>query len=303
MTTMTSQLKRWVAVAVTIALVGMLPGPADAVTRFWWTVVNELGRPYPQGTVTCQAYKIDGGAPEHLHSTLSLGGSGGPAEGNTSPLVGNSQGVFEFYKSAETPVDVICWSRAGNRARISKLTRFTHEIELSRLSLRKISRIPFHTNATTINTRIYMPVGALIRDVVIYNSNPSIGDDNIASPHIEVGFAGNHAVSGDVSGLVRPLVMERTVSGTDANWYFPTQTFTTANNARITMPHVGTALATVASSHVTSGQDRHYSPYLVHVIGGLEVTYRTSAATGMNGHIYVIWDDMHLGANAWGLDE
>jgi len=37
--------------------------------------------------------------------------------------------------------------------------------------------------------------------------------------------------------------------------------------------------------------------YLIHVAGGLELTYQTSNTTGISGHVFVLYDSMHTGVS------
>lgn len=291
------------AAAVALALLagpwpGLGPGPVQAQSiRYWWDVVNEYAIPYPQGTVTCSVYDpARDGAAAHVFTTVNS-----PTTGTTSALLGNRTGVFEFFWTDTTSTfDVICWSRAGNRAARMAITANVHRILMDRPGARRISRIPFHTNSGYITSEVVIPQGGVIRDVLIQNLNPIVQ----GNPHLNVGFAGNHAV-----GTIHAMVNQLALTGAD-RWIRPHATISTeilSGNPRIqcfSASHRGGALQIFESGCGA----KHYGlymevPYQVHVAGGLTVTYQTSAVAGLGGHIYIIWDQLHLGAGRWGTNE
>ena len=307
--TMTRFIKQALAVTLAAALLvtggvwtlgGSQQAEAQQSIRYWWQLVNERGRPYPQGTAVCSVWRAaSGNNPEfHLYTTVSLATHG------TSPLLGDNNGVFEFFSLEDTVVNVICWTKAGDRAIANRLDKFTHTLVIDRSGTRKVTRIEWHTNATTINTGVYIPSGAVIRDVIVQNVN--LLPINAQTLHLEVGFRGDHVVSGNVGGVVSPMVIDGAPNG--PQWLFPTRHIDATVNTGLLgssptsnlRPHLGTALILHTTPQFGG---RMYQPYLVHLTGGLELTYRTSAAANARGHFFVIWEMFHVGANAWDDDQ
>ena len=305
--------------AIALAAGLLIPSPAAAQQyRYWWQVVNNVGDAYPRATVLCSVYGSgavsEALATAHVFTTLN-----DPTTGTTSPLVSTVVGnVFEFYWTDNTSsFDVACYSRAGGRARVTKLNRFTHRIVLDQDNYRRVSRFAFHSDGNTGQTLtdVLIPQGAVIRDVII---NVTSWGEGASTAHINVGTAGNH-----VGGGVTAFAIEQALNSHGVGWVRPHAVVRTGGvgtggggggNSYLGN-HRGAALSYYHQSiclggncgAVAGGSISNYQevPFVVHVAGGIQVAYQMSSQlrARLNGHVYIIWDEFHVGANRWGLGE
>jgi len=271
--------------------------------RYWWSVVNERGEVYPQGAVTCSVHPHNiASEGTHVYSTM-----GSPGSGTTSPLVSNAQGVFEFFwTSASASFDVVCVGRGGMTRQ--KMTDNTiHLLMMDRSGVRRVSRFAFHNaagtgNAGQIGTDVVIPQGGVIRDVIVNVTSWGRG----ISQHLNIGFAGNHAVS-----TMTALADGLNLSSHGVGWIRPHAIATAGFGNVLAGNHRGGALSRfhqsicfggVCSGITTAGGISLYleTPYLVHLAGGLQVTYQISLNPDtIAGHAYILWDQLHIGANRW----
>ena len=275
--------------------------------RYWWSVVNERGEVYPQGAVTCSV---------HPHNIVSEGTHvfatmGSPGSGTTSPLISNAQGVFEFFwTSGSASFDVVCYARNGGSTR-EKMTGNTgvHQLMIARSGPNKVSRFAFHSvgNQGQTGTDVVIPQGGVVRDVIVNVTSWGRG----TSQHINIGFAGNHAVS-----TMDALASGLNLSSHGVGWIRPhsianlgTAGSVLAGNHRggaLSRYHQSVCFGGVCSGVTTAGGISFYLeiPYLVHVAGGLQVTYQISGNPDtIAGHAYILWQQLHVGADRWSTAE
>ena len=290
---MMTHLRQCVAGLLALGMV-LMPGQALAQSYFWWTVVDEFGRPYPSQTVSCSVYDLASHGAKELFLLPSLARHAGVL--TTMPLLSDADSRLHFYTDSTSDVRVVCYYARGGAATDVRLSRFAHTVMIDRQG-RKIVRIPYVTNATTTNSGVWLPQGATVRDVVVNNLGSGRGQsDLIADAHLDVGFAGNHRVAVG-HALVRQLGLETGL------WQRPhfTASYGGTGGFYVNASHRGGALAFVIQGHRTgdSGRAGVYieTPYLIHVAGGLEVTYTTNNTPGISGHLYILYDSYHTGVS------
>ena len=280
-----SALRTVPAVLLALALLVAGPAPALAQTYFWWQIVDETGQPYTGENVQCSVYRpnIHGAAILHTSSTLS---------NNTAandPLWADSTGKFHFYSSLNTPVDVTCFYDYGGGGFSGRIDRFTHRIMLARQGV-QVSRFSVNSTAATYQTatNIYLPAGAVVRDVIIQNLNPL----GLGTYHLSVGFLGNHTVA-----TANALVNTQALSSPD-EWVRPHTVITSLAGSAATYNSNHRGLAMI--NHIAAANRAPQAqPYLVHVATGLQVGYSAQPGTGagVRAHVFVIWQKFHSSIN------
>jgi len=307
---MKKSLRQCVAGLLVLGMV-LMPVQALAQTYFWWQVVDEFGRPYPSQTVSCSVYDLASHGAKELFLLPTLARHVGVL--TSMPLLSDADSRLHFYSATTDDIRVVCYYARGGAATDLRLSRFTHTVMIDRQG-RKVVRFPIVTNTGTTATSVWLPQGALIRDIIVQNTGFSattaLGaydeSNTFPAPHLNVGFRGNHAV-----GLTHALV-DRMHLFSRPEWISPS-----SNTGQVFRPftaglggqwqdtgfgvHYGQLLAR-ASRGAVSGVANHQGsssyqqvPYLVHVGGGLELSYQTSNTPGISGHVFVIFESYHTG--------
>jgi len=281
--------------AVALLLGSVMAGPIEAQQsyRFWWQVVDEQGIPFTGKRVLCSVYDPAVGnrnAVYHTNANLSV-------DGRTSPIAANDQQVHEIYRITSAPVDVVCWWSGGSRSIISRLDRFTHTILLDKQNFNRVSRFAFHSNGGLKTlTDVFIPNGAVIRDVIINNTSPVAG-----ATHLNVGFAGNHAISS-----IQALVVAHALTATAAlggDWIRPGYVVSGNCSLILGCPFIVTRGVALARSHGNALGMYMEVPYVVagHINGGLQVEYQAANVDGLNGHVMIYWQELHVKSNLYEL--
>lgn len=287
---MTMTKRSLIAAVLALALLVAGPAPALAQTYFWWQIVDETGQPYTGENVQCSVYRpnIHGAAILHTSSTMSN------ATAANDPLWADSTGKFHFYSSLTTPVDVTCYYDYGGGGFSGRIDRFTHRIILARQGL-QVSRFSVNSTAATYQTatNVYLPAGAVVKDVIIQNLNPL----GLGTYHLSVGFLGNHAVA-----TANSLVHVQALTSPD-EWLRPHAVMLTRSGVQtVYSSHRGTALGIIQEAHgAAAGFSGLYfeRAYTVHVASGLQVSYsaQPGTAAAVRAHVFVIWQRLHTQIN------
>lgn len=303
---MKTMIRKWLAGALAVALLLAPAAPvpvADAQVNtspqyFWFQVIDERGEPYTGQNVQCSIFRPNQHASIVLHTSATLSNN----VASRDPLFSDASGRVHFYSTSQDPVDIACYYVHGGSAFINRLDRFTHKVVVPRQQTYKVSRFSVNnaTTATNQSAGISIPSGALVRDVIVQNLNPK----GVASAyHISVGFAGNHAIAANVNALVDALALT-----SPDEWLRAHVQLANAGtvNERVGTSHRGTALQRLIAGHGSaSGSIGFYSeiPYLVHVASGLDVTYAVTvpATATARLHVYILWQQLHVGINRLGL--
>ena len=324
---------------VAFLLVAPNPVLGQGAFYFWWQVVDELDRPYTGQTVRCSVYdlltvhsQLLFGREKVLHYEAQMADAG-----TTQPLLSDANGRLHFYSSISTDVRVNCFSAYGGQGR-ARLSRGVHKIIIPRGFGNKVARFEFKTNTGTTRTGLWLPVGTVIRDVIVYNAAP-VNDEgnNTVAAHLNVGFVGDHVVADmgrldnhQKSAFVHSFGLlafgSRTgaygsdISGVAKQWFRPGVHITAGGGAAgsapggsspaITGSHRGAALAYMhtAGNLVGVGADGRgglglyfEQSYMVNSPNGIEVTYSTSSNTDIKGHVYLMFDLYHVDAVGSGI--
>ena len=295
---MKTYMRKFLAGLLALGLV-LAPSVGFAQYRYWWQVVDEQGRPYLGQTVRCSVYTVATGAP--LHFTVTTG------VGSSQPLLSDVNSAFHFTSAASSDVQIVCNTLSGGQAN-TRLRWTDHTIVIDRQG-RKIVRFQFVQNATATNTNVFIPAGAVIRDVLIQLSAGAVNS------HLEVGFRGDHFSNHSFGALVHRMSLQ-----TGDAWLRPHAVIVMGEGSvrpRVAEVHRGVALAishTVTAAQnfgATNVQNSGFYveiPYVVggpNVLGGIpgaatglgvELQYRTSNTAGISGHVYVMFDSYHTGS-------
>jgi hypothetical protein len=282
------KLTKWLAASLAALILVAAPAGAQTPFYFWWQVVDENGMALKSNTagvgdVSCSVYRPNQTGPAILHSNASLSNIG-----RTGPLYNDSNARLHFYSSSDAPVDVNCFYLYGGSASVGKLDRFTHKIVIPRNAVDRVSRFSVQISSAAtyqVDSGLALPPGALIRDIIIQNGHATT-TTAIGTYHISVGFLGNHVV-GTSNSLAGPVPLNGAIT-----WIRPGQIGDTA-----AATHRGAALLLI---HSVAGASLSFErPYLVHVMGGLNVSYTTSSSSvydqviGHNVHVYILWQQFH----------
>src|SRR3990167_9256898 len=197
--------------------------------RYWWQVVDEMGRPYQGQTVRCSVYRIGTGTALAYHFSSNLANVG-----STMPLLSDANSMLHFWSSANTDVGVICNNVSVGQA-TARLRHTDHSIMIDRQG-RKVVRFQVVQNTTATNTNLFIPGGAVIRDVIVQQVT------GVANAHIEVGFRGDHLGQHSYGALVHRLAVP---TANDGTWVRPGATISAQGSGLyplITEVDRGTAL-------------------------------------------------------------
>ena len=302
---MKTMMRKFVASLLALGLV-LLPGQALAQYYFWWQVVDEYGKPFPSQTISCSVYELASHGAAELFLQPSLARHVGVL--TSMPLLSDATSRVHFYSATSDDKRAVCYYARGGAATDLRLSRNTHNVMIDRQG-RKIVRFPYVTNTGATRTGIWLPRGAVLKDIIVQNLSGSGQTDAPASdvnpePHLNVGFAGEHVVSLPHS-LVNRMHLTRT-----AEWVRPGPRYRTVvvsggsgTQFHVIASHRGEAIAdTCGRGGVSTApqanagclfyQDRALE---IHFAGGLELVYQTSNTPGISGHVYLLFDSYHTG--------
>ena len=304
-------------IVASLLALGLLLAPSVGFAQpyyFWWQAVDEYGKAFPSQTVSCSVYDLASHGAKVMYLAPSLAPHNGVQ--TSMPLLGDASSKFHFYSESSSDVRVVCYYARGGAATDLRLGRNTHNVLIDRQG-RKVVRFPFVNNAARQNTGIVIPAGSIIRDIIVQNTAlvQDLPLDNTSEPHLNVGFAGNHAVSTNHS-LIDRMHLSR-----QPEWIRPGTNSGAGRIIPVTggagaMTHIGVAggfgmhrgvalaagsrgaVSTVASLGA-QGSGYTETPYMVHVAGGLELTYQTSSSptVPISGHVFVIYESYHVGVS------
>ena len=305
---MTKMIRQCVAGLLALGMV-LMPGQVLAQTYFWWNVVDEFGRNFPSQTISCSVYDLASHGAKELFLSSTLARHLGML--TSMPLLSDANSRLHFYSATTDDIRVVCFYARGGAATDIRLSRFTHTVMIDRQG-RKVVRFPFATSTAQTRTGIWIPQGAIIRDILVQNvfygsqAAGSVEDNVNSEPHLNVGFSGEHAVS-----VSHSLVNRMHLFGQPL-WVRPGigqvfRPYTGAIGGRFEDTgfgvHRGQALA-VAPRGAVSGPANHQGSssarevsYVVHVGSGLELVYQTSGAPNTTGHVFVIYESYHTGVS------
>ena len=295
---MKSKRFRGIAAVLAVLMAAVLAWPAVVASQvrtgsgyyYFFQVQNEHDEPFTANAfVACSIYSEAGdnrNRVSYTHSAASLS----LASAQAGPLYSNVNGIIHWYSSTTGPVDVVCYTKGGDSGRQRGMTISNHKLRIVTSGMNKVVRFPFAGGATAryqtdSGLGVVIPEGSIITGVGI-----QVATAPAQWGHLDVGLGGAHAVAGSGAALARQLALETTRS------------FFLAHNASCFPPaancvagdHLGAAL-----THVTAlsgnGTLRSYRPYMVHVSGGMALTYSTPAGS-QGGHVYVFFQTLHVGS-------
>lgn len=295
---MKSKRFRGIAAVLAVVLAGLLAWPAVTASQvrtgngyyYFLQLTNEYDEPFTDdGFASCSIYSREdnGAVRSYTHSASSLN----LASAVAGPLYSSVNGLIHWYSSSTNPVDVVCYTKSGDSGRKASVTIRDHKLRIVTSGSAKVIRFPFSGGAAAkymTSTGLFVPEGAVITDVAV-----QLATSPAQWAHIDVGLDGNHTVSTG-SALARQIDL------------FGSPRFILAHNGSCFPPaancvaadHLGAAL-----THVTAlsgnGTLRSFRPYMVHVTGGLRVTYSTPAGS-QGGHGYVFFRTLHVGSTVMG---
>ena len=280
-------------VAAVVLALGLMAAPHVAVAQtigggyyFWFQAVSEDGEPFTEDAVVrCSVYGRNATTGTAIvHTSALLDTAYTAAAGLTSTV----NGIIHWYSSTEDPVNLKCFTQYGDYVYKNTFTRGTHKVRIDTSGSKKIFRFPYVTNTAPTGTGLIIPSGSLVTGVAVERITILDG------AHLNVGFAGNHAVASRNALMSQMAIDQRGFERAHLGLY--TGTGVTDLNAEISVAgsHLGLALR-----HMVGSPSRSIIPrsYMVHVGSGLEITYTTSAGAGIGGHAYVFWEMLHLGTN------
>ena len=305
-----NRFKRWVAAALTVALF-LIPNPVlGQANYFWWQVVDETDQPYTGQTVQCSVYDL---APQHVSGQLAkvLHFTSEMTSGTTKPIVSDVNGRLHFYSSSSTDVRVNCFYALGGQGQSRVAKSGPHKIIIPRGYGSKVARFEFRTATDTTRSGLWLPQGAVIRDVLVQRTSISqrvAGGTENNRPHLNVGFIGDHS-PGLMANHAKSLLIHALSLETGDDFIRPHVQASALNSTTpyaVLNSHRGLALAswhTAGNFGTTSFNPGWYyeKNFVVNSPGGVEVTYQTSAAVGVVGHVYIMFDLYHVGAIGSGI--
>lgn len=287
-------LKRWMAAAMAVALLGVAPGAFAQVGPFYYnfTAVDENNVPYVGQNVNCSITRPQQHGYVTLHSSSALLASSG------GTIWSDVNGRLHFYTSLNVPVDVQCFY-AGGGSFTGRLRHTDHKIIIPRQGL-QVARFAVSTSAATYqsNSGIVIPGGSLVYDVIVQNNNPQ----GLGTYHLNVGFLGNHAIATSNS-------LGQVALNSPDEWLRPHMVVTSGVNVAgdfsTWVNHRGVALR---RAHGAGAGFYAEVPYLVHVGTGLSVSYSAQPgaklAAGSNfvvAHVFILFKSLHSVSNSIGF--
>jgi hypothetical protein len=306
MHTMKSKSFRGIAAVLAVALAGLLAWPAVTASQirtgngyyYFFQLTNEYDEPFTaDGYANCSIYQYNdnGSIYSYTHSAASL--ALGTAQ--AGPLYSNTNGIIHWYSASTNPVDVVCFTKGGDSGRKVRMRINEHKLRIVTSGSQKVVRFPFVTNTAPTSTGIYIPQGAVVTSVAL---NVATAGASVA--HIDVGFGGNHAF-----GLRNALADRLQVGPTTTAAAVGFNTFMDPTGAvGATWPGIG-GVQSIPRTHM-GVLLKHFNGALVsgtynggamvHVTGGLELTYDTSNVAVIGGHVYVFFTVLHTGSTVHG---
>jgi hypothetical protein len=298
MHTMKSKSFRGFAAALALVLAGLLAWPAVVASQvrtgngyyYFFQVQNENDEPFTtDGFVACSVYTTpaNGGTTiSYTHSAASLAQGTGVA----GPLYSNTNGIIHWYASASDPVDVVCYTKAGDSGRAKQMSIRNHRLRINTTGPEKVVRVPFSTNTAVQDTGIVIPEGALVVGLAVQVATPATAGIQFA--HLDVGFAGNHSAA-----VRNALLSQYDIFRTSG--FYGLHAGSTTGAAPI-QNHYGVLLrhAVTQGSGTPTTTNIFNGGYMVHVSGGMRLTYDTSNSAGIGGHFYVFYRLLHVGAGS-----
>ena len=291
-----------------LLVLGLMFTPVQAFAQFyfWWQVVDEQGRAYPSQTVSCSVYDLASHGAKVLYTLPSLAPHAGVQ--TSMPLLSDANSRFHFWSESSSDVRLVCYYARGGAATDVRVSRTSHTVMIDRQG-RKVVRFPYVTNTAATRTGIWLPRGAILKDILVQNVSGSGQTDAPASdvnpePHLNVGFAGDHTVS-TAHSLINRMHLTRT-----AEWVRPGPRYRTVVVAggsgtqfHVIASHRGEAVADTCGRGGVSGPPQANAGCLfyrdrdleIHFAGGLELVYQTSNTPGISGHVYLLFDSYHVG--------
>jgi hypothetical protein len=180
-----------------------------------------------------------------------------------------------------------------------RLSRFDHTVMIDREG-RKVVRFNYVNSTSVTNTGVWLPAGAVIRDVIIQNvSGP-------ANTHINVGWRDSHTTA---FGHTWSALVHVQGLGTGTTWIRPHAVVSfsgaTGVSPQIVEVHRGMALAIwhtvgigTAAQRTGKGEYGAEGFYLERSFPldlPIELTYQTGGAGSISGHVYIFFDQLHTG--------
>lgn len=296
---MKSKSFRGIAAALALVLAGLLAWPAVVASQvrtggayyYFFQVQNEYDEPFTDDAfVSCSIYTNaeNGSVRSYTHAASSL--SLASAQGG--PLYSSVNGLIHWYSSTADPVDVVCYTKGGDSARKNNMTIREHKLRVDTSGANKVVRFPFSGGAaakyqTDSGLGVVIPEGAVVSGVAV-----QLATRPAQWAHLDVGFGGAHAVAGSGAALARQIDLQQApgfILAHNSSCYPPAANCVAGDHLGAALTHV-TALA-------GNGTLRGYRPYMVHVSGGLSLTYSTPAGA-QGGHVYVFYRTLHVGSIA-----
>lgn len=316
-------MKRFKKFLVAALALGLAVMPNVALSQgayyFWWQAVNEYGEPYTGQTVRCSVYDYPAahafGSTEGkvVHLTAEL------VSGTSMPLASDTNGRLHFYSASSANVRVWCSSAYGASGQ-SVISTTRHRIFLLSQGTNRMVRFPFVTNSARTRTGVWLPQGSVVRDVIVHNTGKSVtGVGAIDNPpaHLNVGFLGDHAATfPEFNNHTNTAFIHAMSLATDKDWIRPHVQLGFAGGPSPTLiltSHRGVALARWHTSTVSTvggvdlvtargGVGFYFEKsYVVDAPNGIEIVYQTSARNGISGHVYLLYDQLHVSAVPSGL--
>ena len=289
---------RGIAAALALALAGLMIWPAvmSAQVRtgnayyYFFQVQNEHDEPFTaDGFAACSIYSVGdngGNRTSVTHNAASLNQGTGVA----GPLYSNTNGIIHWYSASTNPVDVICYTKAGDSGRKAQMSIREHKLRIVTSGAEKVVRVPYSTNTAPVNTGIVIPEGALVTGLAVQVTTAATAGLQFA--HLDVGFTGNHAAA------VRNALLSQydIFRGTG---FYGLHAGSTTGAAGI-QNHYGVLLrhAVTQGSGTPTTTNIFNGGYMVHSTGGLTLSYNTSNSAGIGGHFYVFYRLLHVGGVA-----
>lgn len=263
---------------------GVFAQGAGPAKYFWFQAVTEEGEPFQEeGAVRCSVYARDastGSSIVHANATLTTP--------YTLPLASSVNGIIHWYSSSTDPVNLKCYTQYGDYAFKNNFSINRHKVQIDTSGAYKVFRFPYVTSASPTATGLVIPMGGIVTGASVERITIADG------AHINVGFAGNHAVASR-NAIVSQLAVDQrgfvtahltANAGADASAFSATAS-----------SHIGMALRHQVASTGSGFKSQIVRPYQVHVSSGLEITYDTANIAGIGGHVYIYWTQQHVGAN------
>lgn len=293
---MKTRFRKVLAGILTLSVIALLAWPALTAAQlktggayyYFFQVQNEYGEPFTADAyVNCSVYTTlanGGGTTSVVHSAASLAQGTGLA----GPLYSNTNGIIHWYSAYSVPVNVVCFTKGGDSGRKSQLTISQHQLKIDTSGMEKVVRFPWSTNTAQTDTGVTIPEGSLVTGVAVMISGPATAGLQFA--HLDVGFLGNH------SAAVRNALLNRYDVFRSTGFYGVHAGSTTG--AAPIQNHYGTLLqhAITQGSGTPTTTNIYNGGYMVHVTGGLRLSYDTSNSLGIGGHVYVFFRLLHVGA-------